>query len=281
MNLWLTKWETSTKFGLSRQTFSAFRQTNNVIADLSSDLLFEGYKFVLTGRMQTDSLERRFSHYRQMSGGRFLVSLSEVISSESIIKMKTLLQHKLEISALTKESNQEYDENLLEEQVLKLQLINYENLLLSEKSHQVVTYISGYISYTLLKDASCIECINLLQQDPIVTQYLKDLDRGGLTLPSSSLNHYAESAFCVLEASETEIVQTAFPWKTVSLRLLQEVSQTWDSGFACISHTQQVRKTVNRIIANIYYNNLRKAINESVRKDQVAAFKSVKRRKFT
>ena len=115
MNSWLTKWETSTKFALSRQTFSALRQTNNAIAELSSDLFSEGYKFVLTGRMQTDCLERRFSHYRQMSGGRFLISLSEVISSESIIKMKSLLQHKLEISALTMESIQEYDENLLEE----------------------------------------------------------------------------------------------------------------------------------------------------------------------
>ena len=127
MNSWLTKWETSTKFGLSRQTLPAFRQTNDVIADLSSDLFSEGYKFVLTGRMQTDCLERRFSHYRLMSGGRFLVSLSEVISSESIIKMKTLLQHKLEISALTKESHQEYDENLLEEQVL-ITYITYHNL---------------------------------------------------------------------------------------------------------------------------------------------------------
>ena len=101
MNTWLTKWETSTRFGLSKQTFSALRQTNNVISDLSSDLLSEGYKFVLTGRMQTDCLERRSSHYRQMSGGRFLVSLNEVINSESIIKMKSLPQHELEISALT------------------------------------------------------------------------------------------------------------------------------------------------------------------------------------
>ena len=126
--------------------------------------------------MQTDCLERRFPHYRQMSG-RFLVSLSEVISSESIIKMKSLLEHKLEISVLTVESNQEYDENLLEEQVLKLQCINYEDLVLSEKSHQVVAYISGYISHSLLKYDSYLECIKLLQQDPILTHYLKDLDR--------------------------------------------------------------------------------------------------------
>ena len=80
-----------------------------------------------------------------MSGGRFLVSLSEVISSKSLIKIESLLQHKLEIGALTIESNQEYDETLLEEQVLKLQCINYEVLVLSENSHQVVAYISGYI----------------------------------------------------------------------------------------------------------------------------------------
>ena len=88
------------------------------------------------------------------------------------------------------------------------------------------------------------------------------------------------SAFCVLEASETEIVQTTIPWKTLSLRLLQEVSQSWDSGFACIPHTEQARKTVNRIIANIYYNNLRKVLNESTRKDQLTAFKSINVKKL-
>ena len=77
-----------------------------------------------------------------------------------------------------------------------------------------------------------------------------------------------ESAFRVLGAADTEIVQTAIPWEIVSLILLQEFSQTLDSSFACIVFGQQVRKTVNRIIANIYYN-LCKSISESIRKDQV------------
>ena len=62
--------------------------------------------------------------------------------------MKSLLQPELKISALTIISNQEYDEKILEEHILKLQSINYEDLVLSEKSHQVVAYISGYISHT-------------------------------------------------------------------------------------------------------------------------------------
>ena len=72
-----------------------------------------------------------------MSGGRFLVSLSEVIHSESISKMKSLLQHELEISALATEEIQQSESSQLEELIVKLQCINFENLVLSEKSHQV------------------------------------------------------------------------------------------------------------------------------------------------
>ena len=48
---------------------------------LIDELLEEDYDFVLVGRMQTDPLERRFSQYRQMSGGRFLVGFGEVRNS--------------------------------------------------------------------------------------------------------------------------------------------------------------------------------------------------------
>ena len=75
------------KLGLSKQTFNALISTNQVIADLSTDLLNEGYDYVPTGRLQSDPLERRFSQYRQMLGGRFLVSLKEIYRSESILKL--------------------------------------------------------------------------------------------------------------------------------------------------------------------------------------------------
>ena len=39
------------------QTFDALIN-NRAIADLSSELLCEGYEYVLTGRLQTDPLER-------------------------------------------------------------------------------------------------------------------------------------------------------------------------------------------------------------------------------
>ena len=65
---WLITWQVSGRFGLSQQTFKALIQTTYAISELSLDLLTEGYDYVLTGRLQSDPLERRFSHYRQLSG---------------------------------------------------------------------------------------------------------------------------------------------------------------------------------------------------------------------
>ena len=54
--------------------------------DCPTFTLSEGYDFVMTSRLQSDPIERRFSQYRQMSGGRFLESLREVTNSERIIR---------------------------------------------------------------------------------------------------------------------------------------------------------------------------------------------------
>ena len=59
---------------------------------LIKELLSEGYDFVMTIRLQSDPIERRFSQYRQMSGGRFLVSLREVTNSERIIRCRSLVK---------------------------------------------------------------------------------------------------------------------------------------------------------------------------------------------
>ena len=51
-----------------------------------------GYRLILL---------REGSRNRQMSGGRFLVSLKEVYRSESIIKVKTLLANNIELTTIT------------------------------------------------------------------------------------------------------------------------------------------------------------------------------------
>ena len=49
------------------------------------------YNYVLLGRFQSDPLER------QMSGGRFLVSLREVLNSERILACRSLIMGDINI----------------------------------------------------------------------------------------------------------------------------------------------------------------------------------------
>ena len=48
--------------------------------------------FVLTSIFQSDTLERRYGQYRQMSGGRLLIGLKNATLSKAIIKIKSLLK---------------------------------------------------------------------------------------------------------------------------------------------------------------------------------------------
>ena len=64
-------------------------RTLNAQASLIEDLLCEGYDFVVPRRLQSDPLEKRFSRYRQMSGGCFLISLRSFNIRENISRQLT------------------------------------------------------------------------------------------------------------------------------------------------------------------------------------------------
>ena len=105
---WLLEWQTeklpnSERFAPSAQTSSASIHTTKCQAALIEDLLREGYDYVLTTRFQSDPLEKRYSHYLQMSGGRLLVSIKDAMLSENILKIKSLVKEGFNIDPSLKE----------------------------------------------------------------------------------------------------------------------------------------------------------------------------------
>ena len=74
------------KFALFAQINLTLRRTLRCHAALIEDLMAEVFDFVLTVRFQSDALEKR--QYRQISGGRFLVSLKDVNCSELSVRLK-------------------------------------------------------------------------------------------------------------------------------------------------------------------------------------------------
>ena len=180
MKQWLTTWKDYERSGLSKQTFNSLITTNNAISDLSSELIQEGYIYVLTGRFQTDPLERRFSQYRQMSGGRFLVSLTEVLRSESILSYKILLKHGIDYTKLQYSTPVSINQKITEFLAINLYSNLLEQLVISHDTKDVVAYISGYITRSLLKQSKCQNCSDLLHKDPMITSFVSALNRGGL-----------------------------------------------------------------------------------------------------
>ena len=103
---WTEQWCQSPAFTLTAQTASGLTVTLHSHALLIDELINEGYSFVLTARLQSDPIERRFSQYRQMSRGRFLVSLREVLNSERILSCRSLIKENINL----------WDENLQADQ---------------------------------------------------------------------------------------------------------------------------------------------------------------------
>ena len=92
---WLDSWLKNgcTSFRFSKQIMSALIWTLRSQASLMKELFMsQEFKYILTVRLQSDPIERRFSQYRQLNGGHFLVSLREVSSSEKILLLRTLLK---------------------------------------------------------------------------------------------------------------------------------------------------------------------------------------------
>ena len=87
---------------------------------LIDELIDEGYLYVLTSRLQSDPIERRFSQYRQMSGGRFLVSLLEVQHSEIILACRTLIKEN--VNFWDEDLKNNYDNQINDELILTLDL---------------------------------------------------------------------------------------------------------------------------------------------------------------
>ena len=147
MASWIEDWFSSTStFCLSKQTADALVRTLRSQSLLITALLEEGYEFVLTARFQTDPLERRFSRYRQMNGGHFLVSLREVLSSDKTLLWNSLLKEDITCwdKAQTSQSlNEEVFENL--KRALEPLSTEISEASLSDDSEEVAVYIAAFV----------------------------------------------------------------------------------------------------------------------------------------
>ena len=69
--------------GLTTDTSIALHITLNGICDVVQTLSRRGMKYVLTGHLQSDRIEAEFGIYRQQSGGKYNISVKQVVNRSS------------------------------------------------------------------------------------------------------------------------------------------------------------------------------------------------------
>ena len=167
---------------MAAQIGSALVRTLLCLALLIEDLLGEGHDFVLTSRFQSDPLERQFGQYQQISGGRFLVGLQDVTSSEKIIKITSLLKADLEIDNVKVENanNDQTTSRLLSH--TGVVSCSPEHLSLLDDSREPAVHIAGYISKKLKNDLEtvvrniCLEICFLKIQISVIFKSCREED---------------------------------------------------------------------------------------------------------
>ena len=199
---WLGSWKAEAhSLCFSKQTFEALQCTLLAHANICQDLFKEGYEFIIMAKFQTDQLKRRFSQYRQMNGGRFLVSLREVVHSENILLCRSLLKERINFWEEDLSTDSLEPEKFMD--VLHDQDCNVDTLELSTESKEVGFVIAGYVAKKLKKRLSCTICSSNLIGNSTDCPYFLDLSRGNLTVPSASLTELVCQSFALLDLHDS------------------------------------------------------------------------------
>ena len=155
---------------------------------------------MLTAHFQSDLIERRLGQYRQMSERRFLIGRKDVTLSETILKIKSLVEESIDIKDDIKVTeNEDVIQQELFDNIMK---IGFENVILSDETRDVAAHISGYIAKKLVKKfGHCCKnyCISESEIASTTHVYIDLLSRGGLTLSSECLATYVSDCFAFID----------------------------------------------------------------------------------
>ena len=271
---WVESWSKFSNFCLTAQTCKALITTLRGQAMLMQELLDDGYEYVLTRRFQSDPLENRFSQYRQMSGGRFLVSLREVYSSERILKCRSLLKENINIWDEDLKPQQKNENSSLLD-VLSGYDSEIYDLCLSADSREVAYSIAGYVVKKILKRFDCGICSGLMiGNDTEIKEnhYLNLLSRGGLIIPSTQIAEFICSCFAILDFADNFIEKHKH---STTRKAAEIILDTYSPKyiFTCDQHIEKGYRFATKIVTNIFYNNKQRLSSDSIRKDSLKLFK--------
>ena len=232
-------------------------------------------------------MEGRFGQYRQMSGGNYNISVTQVLESEKRLKilnylsLKSSLKGSFHITQLNHSSSTDTDFEKSATTNFEcanniFQAIHLEEL--SESDSNVLIFVSGYVAHIVKKKVLCRTCVCRLSLDSHLdseflentSEYLKLVDRGGLKWPSPFTLSVCTDMFKMFKIT-IEYYEEALLTCTNQRKMLidmgtEHLSHIFDLEELCPCG-RSVRSIVEhclRCIINILLNNYSKVKNNSL-----------------
>ena len=193
---------------LTHETSEAWHVSLHGLVGVTKNLLKNGVKYVCPGKVQSDRLEGEFGVIRQSSGGNYLISVEQVLSSLSLRRLK--LYHKLEVDPDLLSSAENFCcKGSLEDKDHDLELLDdcfSEASNLTEAEISTLYYISGYVTYKEDLETASGNLADL----PPGSEFTNMLSRGKLKHPSSDLYDLSKYLYSFFKTREPKCCTKIF-----------------------------------------------------------------------
>ena len=191
------------KLKLTKQTAEAFTVSTRNNVDAAKLLLADkDFDYVLPAIFADEALEKFFGQARQRRGGNFYIDVVVIMAAAKIVNLQTLIKHDIMPESSSRvldcDTNCTTSENPAERSELIDEITpqDTQELLRSDDTlkHKVV-YLAGYLVYKYGDSTSMEEIIGDEDDNEVSSEFLDNLNRGGLSVPTMSTVFFVHNAY--------------------------------------------------------------------------------------
>ena len=163
-----------------------------------------GFKYVLLGHIQSDTIEGRFGHIRQLSGANYFISMRQLYESDRKLRTLSLLKYsQISLKEIEDAAKAREERTAIQEIIFRAESLYADmsfNIMPTENDVSVIFYVTGYCCRSLAKSNRCDSCKEVTiasveylppEAEPNVPvnaiNFFNDINRGGLSKPTKEM----------------------------------------------------------------------------------------------
>lgn len=280
---WLDHWHNDpAAASLTKDTYKAIKRSTTVLIDIVNySFINFDINYILTGKFQTDNLEKRFGRYRNLSGCSYNVSVRQIFESENKIRIQNILKSCIESeergSAFKdfKSAMMDYDVKDCVNISEFAFIFGTEYLENYQFDEGVQLYICGYVAHCIRKRIKCDDCLSLVVNsvgNDSENDYFNYSQRGGLCISTDEVKYVYYHLCAILDyIISDKSIEVSFLSKTNHQHLLTSltIASLESDNFAinfnekchCGKRLRDIFYSIARTITNITLNNYTKSKN--------------------